>query len=349
MRKIILSIALALSLSANAYDIEINGIYYNIDSSSQTAEVTSLPFENPYVGDIVIPETVVYEGVEYIVSSIDQLAFAYSVDLLSVSIGDNVKEIGNLSFSACINLESISFGSKVEIIGESAFSGCTSLTSILLPSSIKQINDLAFSSCTKLTSVSLPDGLQNIGKYAFSYCTLLKSISFPNSVSYIGDGAFMACESLSILIIPIGLTQIEEGAFGGCTNLKTVYLPNSITSICKLGFYGLGLIYGGDFYCYASEVPSLGDTAFYVPSYKHKGTLHVPAGSIDDYRNAEQWKDFGNIVAITDEEQYPTAIIHIKSDDYLQKNPTIYSLNGQQLPKPQKGINIINGRKVVVK
>ena len=66
-----------------------------------------------------------------------------------------------------------------------------------------------------------------------------------------------------------------------------------------------------DMYCYAVDVPEAGSWAFQNANTK-KATLHVPAASVEAYRNAEEWKDFGNIVALTDDDPKPTAISSIE-------------------------------------
>ena len=74
----------------------------------------------------------------------------------------------------------------------------------------------------------------------------------------------------------------------------------------------------------------------------NNGTLYVPIGTIDKYKATEGWKDFENIV-----EGIPSGIkgVHLDSD----KNYPIYDINGRRLEGPQRGINIINGKKVIMK
>ena len=395
MKKFIITLIMLSSvIITRAYDAEINGIYYNLDKSSLNAEVTSSPTDKPYAGDIIIPETVVFESTEYVVSSIADNAFFFCTELLSISIGDNVKEIGTTAFDSCDKLSIVSFGKGLKKIGkmafgscagiqtlilpdalesieESAFSNCkglatvslpngliqlggsafyycSALESINIPSGITEIGNMTFMGCVNMTSVSFPTGLRSIGEHAFRHCVKLQSLNFPSNVTTIGDGAFCECEGLTTLIIPTGVAAIGVQSFANCFNLKKIYLPGSITSVGKMGFYSMGIIYGGDFYCFATEVPTAEDMAFYVPSFRHKGTLHVPADSIDKYSKASQWKDFANIVALSDEDQYPSGISPILINDN-PKSSVIYGLDGQRLYKPKKGINIINGRKVAIK
>ena len=71
-------------------------------------------------------------------------------------------------------------------------------------------------------------------------------------------------------------------------------------------------------------------------------TLYVPAGTKAKYEVTEGWKEFKKII-----EMEGSAINGIIIDD--TRTSSIYTLSGKQLVVPQKGINIINGRKVVVK
>ena len=74
----------------------------------------------------------------------------------------------------------------------------------------------------------------------------------------------------------------------------------------------------------------------------NNATLYVPKGTIDKYKATDGWKDFLFI-----KEGTPTGIKVI--ENIQSKNATIYDLNGVRLSEPKKGINIINGQKVIVK
>ena len=62
---------LTVSVVASAHDFEVDGIYYNFTSSTdKTCAVTckgTIPssYSNEYTGEIVIPESVTYNGITY--------------------------------------------------------------------------------------------------------------------------------------------------------------------------------------------------------------------------------------------------------------------------------------------
>ena len=90
--------ALLLALSAWAAGTEIDGIYYYLDSSTETASVTYTgsysSSNNTYSGDITIPASVNYSGTTYSVTSIGNYAFEGCTGLTSITIPNSVTSIG---------------------------------------------------------------------------------------------------------------------------------------------------------------------------------------------------------------------------------------------------------------
>ena len=145
---LLVSILLAGTLTASAYDFEVNGIYYNKityngDSVSVTYATSSY---NSYSGDIVIPATVEHNDMTYKVKQIGRSAFCNSIGLTSVVIPEGVTII-------CYN----------------SFYGCTALTDVTIPESVTEIQDGyvssslikgAFQNCKALVSITIPDGMK---------------------------------------------------------------------------------------------------------------------------------------------------------------------------------------------
>ena len=115
----------------------------------------------------------------------------------------------------------------------------------------------------------------SIGGNAFGYCDKLTSVTIPESVTIIDDSAFKACSALISIIIPNGVTSIGKLAFAGCSNLTNVY-------------------------CYAENVPETRSIDVFKATPVASATLHVPAGSVEKYKAASPWNEFGNIVASAD-------------------------------------------------
>lgn len=71
-RKLVLILMALFTLSVSAEDVEIDGFCYNLISKGNIAEVTGC---NYHSGDVVIPETVTYNDVNYSVTTIRKNAF----------------------------------------------------------------------------------------------------------------------------------------------------------------------------------------------------------------------------------------------------------------------------------
>ena len=121
-KELLLFVMLVLPMLASADAVEINGIYYNLVSKVNQAEVTW--HSNRYSGSVVIPEKVTFEGMEYSVMSIGAGAFSSCTRLTSVTIPNSVTSIGDRAFSGCSGLTSITIPNSVTSIGLSAFKGC---------------------------------------------------------------------------------------------------------------------------------------------------------------------------------------------------------------------------------
>ena len=132
-----------MSVSAFAADAVVDGIAYYFNYESLEAQVAKND-EKPYSGDIIIPETVDYDGKTYSVTSIALSAFESCDGLTSVTIGNNVKCIGKWAFYYCKGLTSVTFGNSVQTIETAAFYGCHALTSVTIPKSVTRIDESAF-------------------------------------------------------------------------------------------------------------------------------------------------------------------------------------------------------------
>lgn len=194
-KQLLMSILLVSSLLANAEPVEINGIYYNLIEKAKIAEVTT----GNYSGDIVIPETFVYNDVTYTVTAITESAFM-NQHINTIVLPNTITSIGNSAFSGS-NLTSIVIPNSVTSMGSDVFYCCRNLVSVELSQNLTTIESASFDNCIVLSSIVIPEGITTINHSAFSRCSRLTSIVIPSTLSFIGTQAFLFCSSLKAVYI----------------------------------------------------------------------------------------------------------------------------------------------------
>lgn len=228
----ILSALLATTLSASAFDLELDGIHYNIISTTEKTVMTtpgndSGPINN-VVGALVLPETVVIRGETYKVTEIGRRSFMNNTALTSVTFPASITKVGYDAFWECSNLskvEAASLQSWCNIdfeMDEGAGYGISS-------NPLMYANHL-FVNGNKIIDLIIPDGITEIKDWVFAYMTGLKSVKMPASVTTIGARAFLGCNSLYDVTLSENLTAIGLGAFYQ-TNLLSIDFPESLKTI----------------------------------------------------------------------------------------------------------------------
>ena len=171
------------------------------------------------------------------------------------------------------------------------------------------IGSYAFYGCSGLTSLTLPAGITSIGGHAFEGCSGLTSLTLPAGITSIGGHAFEGCSGLTSLTLPAGITSIGSGAFSGCSGLTSIYV-------------------------YAEKVPKIGSDVFVGVDAK-KCTLYIPMGTYDDYWISDFGYYFENIV------EFDATGIDKTTTSTDVEEVARYSVNGQRLSAPTKGLNIV--------
>ena len=288
---------LAVTTLTWAYDLAVDGIYYNRNPDGTSVYVTyKTTSYNSYSGTVVIPSTITYDGITYDVTSIGNRAFYNCSGLTSITIPSCIASIGNSAFYGCAGLTSVRIPNSITSIGSYTFYGCSGLKAVSIPKSVTDIGNSAFGYCSSLVSVIIPNSVKTIGERAFRWCTGLTSVTIPNSIAAIGSSAFYDCTSLTIVdfasienlceikfsdsysnplfyanhlyvkgqevneaVIPDGVTNIGDFAFLNCTGLTSVSIPSSVTSIGKYTFRNCT---GLQSITIPGRVISIGDYAF---------------------------------------------------------------------------------------
>lgn len=299
-------IALCWTMAIQAQTATVDGINYYLNAYAKTAEVT----KSNATGDIVIPEKITVDGVEYSVTSIGYEAFKDSKALTSVampsvtSIGYGAFEdcealtsvdmpsVTSLSFAAfhcCSNLTSVNIP-LVTTISTDAFRECSSLTSVEIPL-VTTINNSAFWFCSSLTSVKM-SSVTTIGTEAFRGCSRLISVNMP-SVTTICDDAFSICSGLTSVNMPL-VETIGKNAFADSpiTNLS---LPSTLTSIGNFSFFETKHV------TLASIIPPL----VRINSFGVNCVIRVPESALNEYRTATGWIDYkSQLISMSDITDY---------------------------------------------
>ena len=285
MRKKLSLFLLALITGAGtlfASNTKVGGIWYDFNSSTQTASVTcrgdlASSYSNEYSGSVVIPSSVTYNNVEYSVTSIRGAAFYDCTSLTSVTIPNSVTSIGNKAFYGCTGLTSVTIGNSVTCIGEYAFRGCSGLTSIEIPNSVTSIGSYAFNGCSGLTSVAINSN-EIVSKESFIgdiFGSQVTEYIIGEEVTSIGYAAFYGCSGLTSIEIPNSVTSIGSSAFYDCSSLTSVTIGNSVTSIGNSAFYG----------CYGLTSSVYNAHVFVYMPKSYSGAYTIPDGiaSIAEY------------------------------------------------------------------
>lgn len=226
-------------------------------------------------------------------TEIDEYAFYGCLNLEEV-YAPMVSKICSYAFWYCENIQELTINGHQEFvpgysglnrsIGKLIISNLSSVASI--PNSInwnyyhlylpKSITDVYGSACSSLKSITFEEGY-NCTKIPNLNGTNIERIEFPKNSFTMSDnphGYFLNCPFLTTVIIPENsiLKQFSEYTFTKCPRLQTFICKMSTPPIILSGAFA--------------------DTPIYAC------TLYVPAASINLYRTARGWKDFGNILPI---------------------------------------------------
>ena len=241
-------------------DFEVNGLYYNVvDLVNRTCEVT---FDTPYYSsynqeEIVIPESVQYQGRTFQVVGISHDAFNGSKLVKKLTIPKSIKTIGKNAFYDCSGLSELNIDNQIEKVQADLsklplttvkFTGAgttipnwlknnRNIKNVVFDcSNVEAVADSAFYNCTSLTTIELPHSVKQIGTASFEECKSIAEFRMPQELDSIKPCAFKNCQSLSRLAFERNLKVIGSEAFLGCTGITTLNITAGIDSIANSAF-----------------------------------------------------------------------------------------------------------------
>jgi len=327
----------ALHNGANSYDptclfmtygttpseFTVGDLNYRVNDDQVSVTVTGHVNGYDATGDLIIPESVSYQGHNYTVTTIGEIAFLYCFYLTNLSIPNTVTTIEASAFAYCQGFTGdLVIPNSVTTVGYGAFQYCSGYDGdLIIGSSVTEIGDYAFNSCDGMTgTLYIPSNVQSLGGNSFGYCafsgievdpensvydsrndcnaiietstnellTGCKNTVIPNTVTSIGYCAFRGVQGLTSIEIPDSVTNIGENAFAFCYDLTgDLTIPNSVDTIgAGAFFYCQG--FGGTL-TIGESVVFIGDEAFRnCSSFTGAVTLATTPPTLGD--------DFGGLV-----------------------------------------------------
>ena len=186
------------------------------------------------------------------VNIIDEGAFKFCHNLVSICLSESVKEIPKYAFYGCRSLKIVTIPSSVTKIGESAFAFYRMLHTAHIPPNVEIIEDGAFAYCNSLIRLNIPNSVTRIGPYAFHDCYSLKMFKFGEGVTNFEEGTFCGCTKLKFVEIGRNVNNIDLYAFQSCVRLHAIIDPRgkNIVSDAFYSYHFVDLLYDNDCYNY---------------------------------------------------------------------------------------------------
>ena len=304
--------------------------YKNIDFTIE--EINEYAFyNNTYVENTVIGNHIVaigdyaYHGnvnlasvlIPNSVKRLGKWGFANCPDLESVILGTGLSQINDACFSGDAKLSGLMVPPNVMSIGNSVFDGCTGLkkfeisdrnTELSLGYSLGQTggtdsgsaNSPLFTGCW-LEEVYIGGNITYSSEPANGYSPFyrndwLKKVTIHNNETEVSENEFYGCRRLEEVIIGNGVEKIAARAFSGCLELQSFSFGTALKTIGEDAFSDCKKM--KNLTSNTTVPPVCGEQAL-ADINKFYCILHVPSAALDSYKNADQWRDFFNIVPIT--------------------------------------------------
>ncbi len=244
------AIMLLKGMCTYAQRVFIDSVYYTLDNTAMTAQI-AVQSNNTAVGDIVINDTVTYEGANYAVTSMADDAFANCNQLTSIVLPQTLRNLGKNAFLSCTRLTScIIPDSTITEIPFEAFLKA-GLIEFRVPEGVTYIEQRSFEQMPNLLRVHLANSVKSLTSWSFYNLPALQdpiyndslfvlmpdsyqgAYTIPSSIKVICNMAFYGCTKVTSLTIPEGVERIESLSlfFSLNSSVKTLHIPSTVNYI----------------------------------------------------------------------------------------------------------------------
>lgn len=264
----------SMTVMAEGYDFKVGDIYYNITSKeNRTVEVTNsyggktaCNYSSDYTGDIVFPESVVYNDTTYAVKAIGEFAMCNSYEVNSVVVPASIDSIKAQALRLIFEVDAngkviantsktlpkviIEYGNSILHYGTSGISA----DSILINREMKFHKFVEWGNylTQKATYIEFGDSVSVIPSALTYNNTSLKEVKFPN-------------RSFSFDVYNPDFYYLRDGIFSGCTSLEKVDLSNLVPA--RSYYEWLDYNNGGGYYNELTKITN----AYFIPPMTFKG------------------------------------------------------------------------------
>ncbi len=251
LRTTLLALTLVCTATTGlAYDFMVNGIYYNQNGDKATVTyqgrtlegynngVARYSYHSDYMGKVVIPESVSFDGNNYSVTAIGDHAFHSCNELISVSLPQTIEEINEYAFCDCSSLRGVTCFATIPPTwnGNQSYGIDYNKTTLYVPLDLVNVYETSY----------IWDWFSNIIGFGQN------TFSMSAHINWYGD----------TVVIPVTMENVDE-----ITAFQTdIYLPEGFELLTKNGEYMVELSdrKGRDHVIMASDAP---DGAIRVLSY----------------------------------------------------------------------------------
>ncbi|MDR2846156.1 MAG: leucine-rich repeat domain-containing protein [Candidatus Methanoplasma sp.] len=241
---------------------------------------------------IMIPDSVSAEGKTVPVTSIGPHSFRNDASIISVTLGNNIIEIGERAFYHSSNFKNIVFSPSLVAINDEAFREASSLNpgdagTVIIPPTVKYLGFESFRMCHALTRMTIPSTVEFFGDGVLRASFGLKEVVFENKIIEISPYFLDNCYALTDVTLPAGVETIGSNAFTGDRALERINIPDTVISIGSSAFNACTSLRSIDLVstktlgnnafmgCTALETVNLGDSLRSIGSSAFRGCISL--------------------------------------------------------------------------